>query len=232
MTGFNNKKDWVPKESPTNVRNGKELIKAANDAFDNNRCRTAVIQPQGRAFYMGCRMRSFYDFRTHLAMTGRGTGNAARWLGRSLVDNIDRFAFQSSAAPQPLSTARFHLGPAVAKLLKELLISEAGEIDTSNDGKVIYLLLFEGLSGRSIQMFCTAYSAGEAASVAFYQLANGYSMVFAGITLKESYRDRYGFGHNMTYHTCSTIQELETVAKDQPRPIGSYGTKDVIGIIY
>lgn len=238
MSGNDTKRDSKTQESPTNVRNGKDLVEKAIEAFQNDRCRTALIQPQKQAFHLDCRERSFYDFRPHLAMLGHGTGDSGRWLYRDLVDGLGRSSYSASSVPPTQSTARCHLGPAVARTLEALLSSETESPLSSDKGKFKHLMVFEGAAGKAIQKYCIVHSAGQTAAVAFYNLANGYSMVFAGIVLRESYDDVRGFREAMTYHHCKTVEDLEAIADSQP-PLGDrrplrYHTegKETIGIIY
>ena len=189
-------------ESPTNIRNGKELVEKTIDAIENNRCRTAMIQPQRQAFLLDCRQRSSQDLSRHLSVFNLGIGNTGRWLSRSMVDHGQPIYHQPHLPPQPQSTAWFSVGPTVARLYQDMLAEEAEASCPGTDGKIAHLLLFEGASGRAIQKYCIVYTMGEATAIAFHHLANGYSLVFAGIILRSSYDDSYGFRYRKSYTMC------------------------------
>ena len=164
-------------------------------------------------------------------------GDAGRWLARSTVNGNGRFSYQADSPPSPQKFPRLHLGPAVARMLKELLLAETEAIPSGDYHRVMQLLVFEGASGRAIQKYCVVHSAGEAAAIAFHHLVNGYSLVFAGIILRQSYDDVRGFREVETWESCKTIQELEAVADRQPgfgpHPLRRESDgKETIGIIY
>ena len=221
---------------PTNIRSGKELVNAAIDAFEHERCRTVLIQPQGQWVYLDCRNRSDYDFRRYLVLIARGSGDASRWLARTLVNGDGKLSYHVSPPPQSQSTAWCHLGPAVVKTLRAMLPNEREAPVCSEHSNVLHLLVFEGASGRAIQKYCIVHSAGEAASITFHHLANGHSLVFAGIVLEESYDDLRAFRHPETYYHCASIQDLDALFDSQPEIPSiraQFGEgKATIGIIY
>ena len=227
MTGPKTKHDRGPRESPTNIRNGKDLVDAAIHAFENDRCKTALIQPQGQAFYLDCRDRSFYDFRPHLLILGRDLDDAGRWSVRSKDPRTPYM--DSTAPPPPQATARCHIGPHVAKTMQELLISEGKGLLRDNDGMHAHLMVFEGASGRANQTHCVAHTAGEAASIAFHHIANGFSLVFAGIMDRVLYEDYVKMRNVKAWECCKTIQDLEAVAT---RFSNASAFKKTVGIVY
>jgi hypothetical protein len=215
------------RENVTNVRKGKDLIAAAVDALDKDRCRTAVIQPQGQKFFLDCRIRSTHELLSDISGFGINPGNFGRWLARSM-ERHGNYTFQPHLPPQSMNTAHFLLSPANARLLADELHGELNT-DRANSGTVIHLLLIEGASAKAIQKFCFAYSASEAASTAFHALANGYSVSIAGAILVEDLNRLHE--RHAGIERVSTLEKLRELTKRQREEHTWCGDRS-IGVIF
>ena len=241
MTSSKNKQVGQPRENPTNVRNGKELIEAAIEALENDRCRTAMIQPQRQPFFMDCRTRSFRDIQSQLDILISDHRLRGTWLSRGPQTNrgfpLQYSTFVPSPPPSPQASSRFSITPDAARILNRTLGKKSGDVSRETErlekgpeDQLVYIMLFEGVEGLGRRKFLYAYSPGEAASVAFHHLSNGYSVILAGISLMKATNESSGFQDVRRWNPCKSIPELEVVTKQWE---GEYrGPEYTIGIIH
>ena len=219
-----------PKENPTSVRNGKELIKAAVDALANDRCRTAIIQPQRRFFYLDCQSRAWNDISWHVVLCQLKPGNSDRWLSKSMADSENSVNFNYSGAPAQVSTGRFITSPRLVKVWADTRALE--QEGRREDPKLCHYLVMRGASASAVQMFTMHATVTGALNSAFHALANGFEVVFAASILA----CEIGIFDKASLETCTDATRLKEVkaSKDAENALEDSKVFHVkrVGIIY
>ena len=195
-------------ESPTNIRNGKDLVYRAIDANEHDRCRTAMIQPQRHMFFMDCRQRGHSEFREHLPFIYYGKASAGRRVEKDYRTSVPKM--ESRSQPDPESTARLTIGPRIAKVLRTSLQQEAATDwpDGRLDEILKYFIIIEGASGAAVRKLCIAHSAGEAASVMFHHRAKGFSVEFVGAVLSDYNKE----AQDWKWVWCPSVDQMTELA--------------------
>ena len=198
------------KESPSCIRNGKDLIEKAVDALDSDRCRTAIIQPQRQFFYLDCQSRAWRDISWHVVLCKLQPGNSDRWLSKSTVDHLGRVDFSACGPPAPVSTGRFIISPRLVRIWADTSALE--QEGKQGDPKLCHCLVVRGASASAVQKFTIYSTVTGALNSAFHALANGFEVAFAASFLAEE---------NETFtkasvESCTTVLGLNEVkaAKD------------------